>query len=142
MKLIVLMAHLILIAMGTGMSFSNLVNMRLSRTQTGDVAKGLQLQRRTIARIGDGVIAFIWLTGIALVLITIAQGGTVASAAFTAKIAFVLLLTACHGMARVTARKLASKPDPALFARLEMLIGGVWVSAMMGIVLAVAAFGV
>ena len=112
----------------------------MSRGQSGDVAKGLQLQRRTIAQIGDGVIAFIWLTGIALVLITIAQGGSVASAAFYAKLAFVLLLTACHGMARATARRLAGKPDPALFARLEMLIGGVFVSAMAAIVLAVVAF--
>ncbi len=142
MKQLVLMAHLVLIAMGTGMSFSNLVNMRLSRTQSGDVAKGLQLQRRAIARIGDGVIAFIWLSGIALVFITLAQGGSVASPAFTAKLGFVLLLTACHGLARATARRLAAGPDPALFARLEMLIGGVWLSALAAIVLAVAAFGI
>ena len=63
-----------------------------------------------------------------------------ASAAFYAKLGFVLLLTGCHGMARATARRLAAGPDPTLFSRLEMLIGGVWLSAMAAIVLAVIAF--
>lgn len=140
MKQLVLMAHLILIAMGTGMSFSNFVNVRLSRNQSGEVAKGLQLQRRTIAQLGDGVIAFIWLTGLALVAIGVVQGGFEASAAFYVKLAFVVLLTACHGMARVTAKQLAGKPDPALFTRLELLIAGVWLSALAAIILAVVAF--
>ncbi len=141
MKQIVLIVHLILIAMGTGMSFSNLVNMRLSRSQTGDIAKGLQLQRRAIARAGDVVIACIWISGIALVFLVSAQGGSVSSPAFHAKLAFVVLLTACHGLARMTAGQLARKPDAALRSRLEWLIGGVWVSAMIAIGLAVVAFG-
>src|SRR5687768_4911644 len=67
MAQILLMAHLILIAMGTGMSFSNLVNAQLSQSEQGDRFKALGSQRRVIAQIGDGVITLIWLTGIALI---------------------------------------------------------------------------
>ena len=54
MTQLLLMAHLILIAMGTGMSFSNLVNVRLSQGEQGERFKALGVQRRVIAQIGDG----------------------------------------------------------------------------------------
>jgi uncharacterized membrane protein len=140
MKQLVLMAHFILIAMGTGMSFSNFINVRLGRKETGDKAKGLALQRRTIAQFGDIVIAFIWLTGLALVWIGVAQGGFETSGAFYAKIAFVVLLTVCHGFARRTAKAHGRTGESSLLARLEFLIAGVWLSALAAIVLAVVAF--
>jgi uncharacterized membrane protein len=136
MEKLLLIAHLIFIAMGTGMSFSNFVNVRLAEGQTGDIAKGLALQRRTIAKIGDAVIALIWVSGLAL-LWTVAPE---TSSWFHAKIAFVLLLTVSHVMARRTGIELARGGNTALLARLELYAAGVWLSALAAILLAVVAF--
>ena len=38
MRQLLLAAHLILIALGTGMSFSQLVNINLAKSQSGDMA--------------------------------------------------------------------------------------------------------
>jgi uncharacterized membrane protein len=139
MAQLLLAAHLILIAMGTGMSFSNLVNVRLARGETGERFKALAAQRRIIAQIGDGVIALIWLTGIALLYATdpraLASNGW-----FQAKLAFVVLLTLNHFLARRMAGTMARTGDPSLLPRLEMFIGGVWLSALVAICLAVLAF--
>lgn len=133
---LVLILHLMLIAMGTGMSFSNIVNLRLAR-QGGEVAKGLALQRRTIARIGDGVIALIWVSGLILVgLIGVAGLG----AWFAAKIVVVVVLTACHFMARRTAGEIMRQGNAGLMPRLELFVSGVWLSALAAIALAVIAF--
>jgi uncharacterized membrane protein len=136
---ILLMAHLILIAMGTGMSFSNLVNARLAQTTQGEGFKALAMQRSTIARIGDGVIALIWLTGIALLLMR-TPGSLGSNGWFQAKLAFVVLLTVNHFMARRTAGEMARGAGAALLPRLQMFIGGVWLSALVAICLAVLAF--
>jgi uncharacterized membrane protein len=135
MLLALLIAHLMLIAMGTGMSFSNFINVRLARGQGGDIAKGLALQRRMIARIGDGVIALIWLTGLALWWYVSPAGGW-----FHAKLAIVVLLTLSHAMARRTAGEIAKSGNAALLPRLEIFIAGVWLSALAAILLAVIAF--
>ena len=138
MPQLLLAAHLILIAMGTGMSFSNLVNVRLARGETGERSKALAAQRRLIAQIGDGVIALIWLTGIALLYATdpraLASNGW-----FQAKLAFVVLLTLNHFLARRTAGMMARSGDASLLPRLQMFIGGVWLSALVAICLAVLA---
>jgi hypothetical protein len=128
-----------LIAMGTGMSFSNLVNLRLSMREQGERFKALGLQRRTIAQIGDGVIALIWLTGIALFLIN-DRAVLVANGWFQAKLAFVVLLTVNHFLARRTAGILAASGDLSLLPRLQIFVGGVWLSALLAICLAVLAF--
>jgi uncharacterized membrane protein len=137
---LLLMAHLILIAMGTGMSFSNFVNIRLSQGQSGDIAKGLGLQRRTIAQIGDVVIALIWVTGLSLLWTRNATLGPEQSGWFYAKIAFVILLTASHFMARRTGGIMARTGNMALLGKLELLAAGVWLSALASIILAVIAF--
>jgi uncharacterized membrane protein len=134
-----LIVHIMLIAMGTGMSFSNLVNLRLSMREQGERFKALGLQRRTIAQIGDGVIALIWLTGIALFLIN-DRAALVANGWFQAKLAFVVLLTVNHFLARRTAGILASSGDLSLLPRLQIFVGGVWLSALLAICLAVLAF--
>lgn len=136
---LLLMAHLILIAMGTGMSFSNLVNIRLSRGAEGERFKALSAQRRAIAQIGDGVIALIWLTGIALVFAT-RPDALAANGWFQAKLAFVVLLTLNHFMARRTAGAMTRGAGAALLPRLQIFVGGVFLSAIVAICLAVLAF--
>jgi uncharacterized membrane protein len=138
---LLLMAHLVLIAMGTGMSFSNLVNVRLSLAEQGERFKALGLQRRVVAQIGDGVITLIWVTGIGLMFAADAPRALVANGWFQAKFAFVVLLTLNHFLARRTAGMLARSGNAALLPRLQMFVGSVWLSAVVAICLAVLAFG-
>jgi uncharacterized membrane protein len=135
---LVLILHLMLIAMGTGMSFSNVVNLRLARGQGGEAAKGLGLQRRAISRIGDGIIAFIWITGLVLAAMI---GSAGLGGWFIAKLVFVVLLTASHFMARRTAGQIMRGGDSKLMPRLEIFVWGVWISALAAIAFAVIAFG-
>ena len=66
MKTILLIAHLIAIATGTGMSISNYINLRFAAGETGERAKALAGLRRVLARVADLVITVIWITGIGL----------------------------------------------------------------------------
>jgi heme/copper-type cytochrome/quinol oxidase subunit 2 len=56
------------------------------------------------------------------------------------KIAVVVLLTIFHVVARRTARKMRRTGDTTLHGRVELLVSGVWISALTAIVLAVIAF--
>jgi hypothetical protein len=137
-KTILLIAHLIAIATGTGMSISNYVNLRIAAGESGDRRAALALLRRVLARIADVVIAAIWLTGIGLWWMLPAPDRP--NSWFVVKIAFVVLLTVCHGLARLTAGRMARSGDQSLLPRLELLVSGVWLSALAAITLAVLAF--
>jgi uncharacterized membrane protein len=137
--LLLLILHLMLIAIGTGMSFGNYVNLRIAATQTGERAAGLALLRQRIGRIGDVVITLIWLTGLALWGVR-AVADAPQSGWFYLKLVFVLLLTVCHTMARRTAGRMVRTKDASLLGRIEIYVAGVWLSALASIVLAVIAF--
>jgi uncharacterized membrane protein len=138
MKTILLIAHFMAIAIGTGMSIANYVNIRISAGEKGERRAALGHLRRTLAQFADVVIAFIWITGISLFLLL--PEGFGPNSWFLAKIAFVVVLTVCHGLARMTAGRMARTGDETLFGRLEMLVSGVWLSALLAIILAVLAF--
>jgi hypothetical protein len=140
-RIILLIAHLMAIAIGTGMSFGNYVNLRRAGGETGERAAGLAGLRRVIGRIGDVVIALIWATGLALLWLWVAGGGVAPGGWFHAKLGFVVLLTICHGLARATSARMARSGDTALLGRVELLVAGVWLSALASIGLAVIAFG-
>lgn len=132
----ILILHLMAIAMGTGMSFSNFVNTGLAAREEGERFKALGLQRKTISQLGDGVITLIWITGLALLWLH----GFPASGWFHAKLAMVVTLTASHAMARRTGGELVRTGNRALLARLRLFAAGVWLSALLAILLAVMAF--
>jgi uncharacterized membrane protein len=136
MKTILLIAHLIAIAMGTGMSISNYVNLRVAKGVLGEGRKALAQLRGVIARIADIVIAVIWLTGIGLWW-ALPQAP---NSWFLIKIAFVVLLTVSHGLVRLTAARIKRTGDQSLMPRLEIFVSGVWLSALAAIILAVLAF--
>ncbi len=138
MRQLFLTLHLFFIAMGVGMSCSNFINTRLSLGKTGDMAKGLGLQRRTVAQIGDGIIAGIWVSG---VLLLWASGGEGLNGWFHAKMAVVVLLTLSHIMARRTGGQMMRSGNAALLPRVSFFIGGVWILAITALALAVLAFG-
>jgi hypothetical protein len=133
-----LIMHLAFMGLGIGMSCSNFVNTRLAAGKSGDIAKGLTLQRRTIASICDSIIAAIWLSGFLLLQL---RGWENLNFWFYAKIGFVILLTLSHIMARCTGAKMMRSGNGAALSRLSLYIAGVWISAFAALALAVLAFG-
>jgi uncharacterized membrane protein len=138
MKIILLIAHLIAIATGTGMSIANYINIRIAAGETGDRREALTFLRRVLAKIADVVILAIWITGIGLFYSLPPQDEP--NSWFMVKIGFVLLLTLCHGLARMTAGKMMRTGDQSLYPRMELLVSGVWMSALAAIIFAVLAF--
>ena len=137
MRNILLIAHLMVIAAGTGMSLANFINLRVAAVESGERAKALAGLRRVMARLADIVILAIWLTGIALWSMLQADQ---ANGWFVVKIGFVVLLTLSHGLARMTAGRMMRTGDAALLTRLQLFVSGVWISALVAITLAVLAF--
>jgi uncharacterized membrane protein len=129
--------HLLVIALGIGFSTSNFINTRLALVQGPEFAKGLALQRRAIARFGDGAIALIWITGVALWWMR-GFGGT--GAVFHVKLLFVVLLTVLHGFGRGLGERMRREGNMSALPKLSVMIGGVALSAMAALVCAVAAF--
>lgn len=138
MKTILLIAHLIAIATGTGMSIANYINIRVASGEKDERRAALAYLRRVLARIADVVIAAIWITGIGLW--SVLPAGDAPNSWFMVKIGFVIVLTLCHGLARMTAGRMMRSGDQTLHARLELLVSGVWISALAAIILAVLAF--
>jgi uncharacterized membrane protein len=132
----ILALHLMAIALGAGFSTSNAINLHLARTSPSELGKGLALQRRMIARLGDGVIAVFWLTGLLLLWL----GAPAWNAWLVAKLVVVLLLTLLHALARRTAGEIARTGRADLLGRLQLMSTGVAVCALSAIALAVAAF--
>jgi hypothetical protein len=132
-----LILHLAVIAMGIGMTFSNLVNASLSLGNGAEFQKGLGLQRRMIGRIGDVVILSIWVTGgLALWMRGHASLGT----AFAFKLAFVILLTLAHVRGRTLGERMRREAhlNHVVDQRNLMLAG--WVLALAALVCAVLSF--
>jgi uncharacterized membrane protein len=138
MKTILLIAHLIAIATGTGMSIANYINIRVAAGEKGERREALAFLRRILARIADVVILAIWITGVGLW--TVLPPADEPNSWFMVKIAFVLLLTLCHGLARMTAGRMMRTGDQSLYGRMELLVSGVWMSALAAIILAGLAF--
>lgn len=140
MRDVLLIAHLMLIAIGTGMSFGNYVNLRHAAAETGERAAALAALRSTIGRIGDVVIVLIWASGLALMWNWVAGASPVFSGWFYAKLGFVVVLTLSHALARRTSAAMARTKDASLRDRVELCVAGVWLSALAAIVLSVIAF--
>ena len=137
MNALLLTLHLIVIAMGIGMTFSNLVNASLSLGNPVEFQKGLGLQRRMIGRIGDIVILLIWVTGgLALWL----RGHEGLGTAFAFKIAFVILLTMAHIRGRTLGERMRREGhlNQVKDQRNLMLAG--WTLALAALVCAVISF--
>ena len=136
--------HLYALALGTGFSFANLVNLRLARAEADAGRAALARLRLTLGRIGDGVVTLIWLTGLGLAARYVGADGAGAAAlpaAFHAKMLFVLTLTLCHAGSRWAAGQVMRKGRKQLLPWVFRCTLGTHASAVAAIVLAVAAFG-
>jgi len=135
---LILAFHLLVIAMGVGMVFSNLVNASLSLSGPTEVQKGLGLQRRTIGRVGDIVIGLIWISG-GLALWWRGHDGL--SSAFAFKLAAVILLTLAHARVRVLGERMRREGHLAHVGEQRKLMAVGWLLACAAVVLAVVTFG-
>ncbi len=138
MKTILLIAHLIAIATGTGMSIANYINIRITAGEKGERREALAFLRRVLARIADVVILAIWITGIGLYFSL--PPADEPNSWFIVKMGFVVLLTLCHGLARMTGGRMFRTDDQSLYPRMELFVSGVWMSALAAIIFAVLAF--
>lgn len=131
-------AHLIMIAMGTGIVVSHYVMLRASTGKEGEAGQVLALARRALGEVGSVVVLFIWITGIALATSGTVPG-TMLSGYFYAKVAFVILFTAAHFMQRRTAA--TWKGDLAgLRNAVERWVSIAWLCALAAILFAVLSF--
>jgi uncharacterized membrane protein len=138
MKIILLIAHLIAIAAGTGMSIANYINIRIAAGQKGEGRVALGYLRRQLAQLADLVIIVIWLTGLGLMWILPPESEP--NSWIYLLLAFAAAMTICHVAARLTATRMARTGDDTLYARMELLVSGVWLSQLAAIILAVLAF--
>ena len=139
MKIILLIAHLIAIATLTGMSIANYINIRIAAGEKGDRRQSLSFLRYVLGRMADVVLLAVWITGIGLFFSL--PPADEPNSWFVVKLGFVLLLTLCHGLARMTGGRMRrSADDLSLYSRMELFASGVWMSALAAIILAVLAF--
>lgn len=136
-QLLLVTLHLLVIALGVGLTASNFINTRLALGNGAEFAKGLGLQRHTISRFGDGVIALIWITGLLLLWMRGTDGLTTA---FHIKMLFVVLLTLLHGLARATGGKMRRSGNLDKLPLLSNVVLGGWLSAVAALICAVLAF--
>lgn len=135
---LLLFLHLLVIATGIGFSLSNFINVLLALKGQPETGKGLALHRMTIARLGDVVIALIWVTGLAALWMRGGMEGLGAS--FHAKLGFVVLLTLAHGFGRYTAGQIRRTGNMGLLPRLGTAGFAVWASAVAALALAIVTF--
>jgi uncharacterized membrane protein len=134
---ILLTTHLLAMALGIGITFSNLVNFRLLKSHTGDVAKGLNLQRAAMHRYTD--IAFVAILASGGLLL--ANLGSVASVWFHIKMAAVLVYIIGYVFARYTMTQIQKTGNVSLMPRVKMAAHVAISGAVVAVVCGVIAFG-
>jgi uncharacterized membrane protein len=133
------MAHLITIAMVSGLLLSHYVALRASAGREAEA--GMALARRTLADITSFGVAFAWITGLTLLWSQYGSGEHPLSSWFTAKFLLVCVLTLAHIMQRVRASQLRRAGDFVRGRRIaEGWVSFAWISALFVICLAVIAF--
>ena len=137
---ILLIAHLILIAMGTGMAFSHLIILRVSSGEAGERGVALAHARRVLGDFTTMVVVVIWITGLMLLWSRYGDPDRAVNAWFYGKIAFVGLFTGAHVMQRLKAARFEGDDYAGLVRRLELWVSLAWLSALLAICLAVVSF--
>ena len=134
----ILALHLLSIAFGLGLGLSSLINLRASRGQTGDIAKGLGLQRIAIRPYSDFFVVSILLTG-GLLLWSIGGPGNL-SGWFQVKMAAVAVFVLCYIGVRLTVIQMMKSGNMALMSRVGLLAHVAVAGAAVALVCAVLTF--
>ena len=137
MDKLLLALHLFFIAMGVGVGFSNLINLRAARGQTGDIAKGLGMARMALRLYSDIVIAGFLITGLLLLWTT---GNSGSGPWFSIKMAFVVLLVVSYGIVRITGGQIMRTGNMALMGRINTFAPLAFAGSVGALVCAVLAF--
>ena len=132
----VLALHLLAIATVFGIGFANLVNLRVSKGQAGDIVKGLRMHRMAV-NIYMVVGAVIILASGGLLL---SQMGASPGGWFHVKMAAVLVWLVAIVVVQVTIRQLMKSGNMALMARIGMSAHIAVVAMAVALVCAVMAF--
>ena len=133
-----LSAHLLAIAIGIGIGFSNIVNLATAKTQTGDIAKGLGMGRLANRKYHDAAVIIILVTGGLL----LANLGSMAGLSkwFHIKLTFVAIFVICHFAARYFSINGITNSNPAQLARAKILSHIALTFAVIAVLTAVLAF--
>jgi uncharacterized membrane protein len=133
-----LIIHILAVAYAMGIGMSNFLNMRVAKSQTGDIAKGLALHRISMLRYTDIAIAAILVTGLLMVW---SMGGVPAAPPwFHVKMAAVVILVLAYGAMRYTVGQMLRTGNMALASRLEILSPILSLAAIATVICAVLAF--
>lgn len=133
------MAHLITIAMVSGLLLSHYVALRASAGR--ETEAGLALARRTLADITSFGVGFAWISGVTLFWSRYGAGDQPLSAWFHAKLVLVVVLTVAHAFQRFQAARFRRRGDPVRARRIaERWVSFAWLAALLVICLAVIAF--
>ena len=116
---LLLSLHLISIVIAMGIGVTNMVNMRLAATQTGDIAKGLAMHRMAMLRYGDISVAGILVTGV--LMLWMIGGPANLSGWFQVKMMAVVVLVIGYGVLRYTIVQIKRTGNMALAARLKIV---------------------
>jgi len=108
-----LFLHLLAIATGFGMAFANLVNLRVSKNQTGDIAKGLSMHRMSVNNYLMGALVVILVTG---GLLWSQMGGS-NGPWFQIKMVIVVIWLAAVAMVQLTIKQMMKSGDMNLMGR-------------------------
>ncbi len=137
MDKLLLALHLFFIAMGVGISFSNLINLRTARGQTDDIAKGFGMARMALRMYSDIVVAGFLITGLLLLWTT---GNSGSGPWFSLKMAFVVLLVVSYGIVRITGGQIMRTGNMALMSRINTFAPLAFAGSAGALVCAVLAF--
>ncbi len=135
--------HLIVLAMGTGMSFSNYMNYRLAAAADEAGQAALAKLRLALGRAGDVVIALIWASGLGLAWrMTGGEAGLAGGLppSFHAKMLLVLILTISHAASRWAGLRAMRQGRTELIPVARAATLAAFASAVGSIILAVASF--
>jgi len=137
---ILLIAHLILIAMGTGMAFSHLIFLRVSSGEVGERGATLAHARRILGDFTTMVVVFVWITGLMLLWSGYGDPDRAVNAWFYGKMIFAGVFTGSHFIQRLKAARFQGEDYAGLIKRLELWTSLAWLSALLAICLAVVSF--
>jgi uncharacterized membrane protein len=133
-----LILHILAVAYAMGIGMSNFLNMRVAKTQTGDIAKGLALHRISMLRYTDIALAGILVTGV--LMVWAAGGVSAAPPWFHVKMAAVIVLVLAYGGMRMTVGQMLRTGNMALASRIAVLSPILSLSAIAAVICAVLAF--
>ncbi len=135
---LILALHLLAIAIGIGVGFSNIVNLATAKTQSGDIAKGLGLGRLANRKYHDAAVIIILVTGGLL----LANLGSMAGISkwFHVKLALVAIFVICHFAARATVKQVLTTGNTALMLRAKIFSHIAITGAILALISAVLAF--